>query len=842
VTQAITAKHATTQRRQYSTEPHDDRNLTSVRERGREGPANEILQQLPLEDRRLLGRARLHGIHTLDQLHFEADLGHNDDIGSRLLDRPERRQDLDLWLFLLEVNRQYRGLNGVKATWRGLVYRGQKVELETHNANARDLIDAIIYTGITEDLDFLREVVRHCLHLQYFMNDLFVAVIGGLLRYRPDQASSMVSRLKASCYHGRHDLMQVFRMACDSTEQDAMKSFQGVLDQIPETDLYDETIPYLWERKRSADAFALHEYFLARRDRPKSKQDLDTFIAYLAYSGQPLEPFLKGLRAGGLGGYHKQAVRIYKQEVQRLLVQENASRGIDFDYSSVKRGQRRTLGDHTIARVFATTAFSFEFLINAVSTFGVVEIGPLALRQMVLSSPDLATLDARYKRLSELEIDTDSSVYAIIVNRLRESRNWKLLRLIAESDMHHDEFANRDLQRRLLNQYLLQGSKQDLTRTLVILNEGRTDQKAQEYSLNVLIRSAAINHDWRLVLHMITSLHQTNFRLSATILHQLIEMLLPSSNSGRSGFHSTFRHIPNFDVPTFLIGILQQLLATRTNISPSHWRRPIVSLAHSSRIEQVHALSVFLADHYTSPRRNVDADSDLSKLFTPLFQRALIAWDFVGRKWRDTLLPKSVNESTTMPPAPEAGVADDALFDEAFFPQPTTPSNPTDAVNVPWLQGANLLKNLRDKHGLKISLPELEKEYLLRIKRMALGQGNLKVASNKDAARACGYSYRDFADGWAALWSPSLPGMPLPGKDNEVSEATNSDRKNNINNAGGTQDGAASLFMGPGPNEGGNGHGRLTRGLERFLDEVRSGRYAEKQARRANKRLRAPSS
>lgn len=731
-----------------------------------DGPSPE----LSIENRRLLGRARLHGINSMEQLQFEADLGHRKHFGFKLLDKKSRRQDLDLWLFLLDFARQSRGFVGVRAIFRGLIHRGQAVKLEADNANARDLIDAFIYAGVTENRYFLRDVVNECIVRKWFIDDLFVAVVGGLLRYRPELAPSMTSRMRRTCYQGRHDLLRTFRVASESEASSALTYFGRVRDQLPDTNIYQDTIPYLWELGKPEKAFEWHGYLIARQDLPKTFEVLLPFIGYLAHSGQDLQPFLHGLQAAG-ADFASQARRIYQREAERTL--QNLSENGNYQPLNVANESHGKLKDETIARALATSAFSFDFVMNAVHFLGTVEFGPLSVRQLILMSPDLPTLDAYFERLRELGIDTGSSTFVRIIHRLRSSRHFDLMKLLAESDMHHDEFSDLDLQRRLLATYNLRSPGPEVTRTLTILNAGHTDQKAREHSTNLLLRAAGIRHDWRLVLDIVISLHRSGHRITQTVLVQLIRMLLPGTYYATRGFRPTFKGIPPFDTLSFLIGLMQQLLCTRTMVSPSHWLLPCIALGQRNRISDLHALLLFLAKHYTGPHHGPDTDRDLAKLFTPIMQRALVAWDFRARKWRDQLYPKS--------PQP-----------------PFSRTRLKETATEPWLAGLRLLKRLRDEFGVAVDLPSLRAQYLFRIRQMAGAQGQWLVTSNKLSARMRGYKYRDFVEGWDEVW--------------EVHDSDSGNKGSTGSSGGRTAKGVSQLIR-----DLRNDGGKWTRSKDRYL-------------------------
>lgn len=781
---------------------------------------------LSIHDRRLLGRARLHGIHSLDQLRFEADLGHVDAIGSRILDQPTRRQDLDLWLFLLEVNRQFHGLKGVKAIWNGLLRRGAKVKLESDNANARDLIDAFIYAGITEDIQFLKAVVTQCMKLDYFTADLFVAVIGGLLRHRPESAPGLARSMQRFFYQGRSDLLQVFRSACESGVPHALKHFYRVRNLLPEAEIYHDTVPYLWELGRAEDAFGLHHYLLARDDLPKAFAVLVPFIGYLAHAGQDLKPFLRDLENAGVD-FSNQAQRVYRQQVEHLL--QHPPGNDEFKPMAVPDQPQSKLQDHTIARALATTAFSFDFVINAICLFGAVEFGPLAVRQLVLTSSDLPTLNTRFERLHTLGIDTGASQFVTIIRRLLQSGNFDLMKLLAESDMHHDEFADRSLQRRLLSSYSPRTSQLDITRTLTILNRGHTGRDDQEYSTSLLLRSAAIRHDWQLVLDIVVSLHRTGHRVTRSTLGVLARTLLPSPCYTVDGFRLTLRDVPSFDTLSFFIGLLQQLLATRTNVLPSDWFRPLFLLGQHQRLDELHSLALFLARCFQTSNNSSDLDSsaDLSRLFTPHMQCALIAWDFTARKWRRALFPfvigshrwrRSLSSQTP-------GFSPDELKATA---------------QEPWLHGARLLKRLRDEYHVTLDFPALTKQYLFRIRQMAAAEGSWKVSSNKHCASLRGYRYQDFVEGWEDVWRDEhddyvVRSAPPLSVDNVLGD--------DASHASSPARTTTACPSSTSPVSGAGG-GRLAKGVARFLRHLQrgkgSGAWQVRRRRRRSRYLTGP--
>ena len=645
----------------------------------------------------MLGKARLNGIESLEKLEFEADIGHTQDIGSRMTDTVRHREDLDLWLLLLEFNQHRHGVKGAKAIWRAMMFRGKPVKLESRNRNASDLVQSII-TSATKDIPFLKRFSLDCVYRDIFRDQLFVWVVGALLLLNPKAAPALAIRLKDPCLQGKHDLLELVQIACQSTKEDSIYRLCQVRNCLPDFRIYDEVMPVVWDTSRVSDAFMMHRNLLARGDFPQSFDALRPFVQHFVATGESLESFLRGLAFVGVS-FEAQIRRYYANQGYKAA--QNPSRIVAQD---AFEGDPRKPSDETIARTLVT--FPFEFAIQSLRFFGLIEVGPLSVRQIVRSSADSGMLKERFEKLREYEIDTGSSAYV------------RLLKRLATSGLYED----RDLQRRLLKQGFLRNDYRQANKALTILHQGHISPFEQRRSINLLLQSAIAAGDWPKILDLVDQISHQGHEVEIYTLNFLIQRILQQE----------FTPADPVDRIAFLVGVLQRLLAAGTPIQPATWLRPLTALGMQGRLDELESLMIWLAEwDISAPRQPHVFDRDLTKLFTPGLQRALLSWSFNKVDWKEPLdLPGAAGKA----------------------------SPPTEDSQLPWLWGARLLKRLHDECQVEVSLPDLQTVFVFRVKQLYHAHGRYRLVFNRrNAHTRLAMSPQRYLHSWSKFWGEPIP-------------------------------------------------------------------------------------
>jgi hypothetical protein len=696
------------------------------------------LDALSIAERRLLARARLHGIYTADQLDYEIDLGRGAAPGPRMVDGGQgSRKDLDLWLFLIDAARQKKGVQGVLDLANALFRRGPPLQLTSDNGNARDMIDAFLWAAINhpkkekERSFHLKHICVQCRNYGYCADLIFVGAVGGLLRMKPHLALSMAQWLwKRQLYRGPDDLEHIFQSACASDFPSALEHCNNVLNFLTSKKVYHWTVPYLWETERAAAAFTWHDYRIAHGDRPQDFSLLLPFVAHTALTGGDIEPFITNLTKHGVD-FAGQIRQTYQLMATNLVARPTT---VDGAVSQAVAAARRfsTPSDETVARVFATASFSFDFALNSLCFLGLRQVGPMSVRQMILTAPDLKTVNERFELLQQRGVDMGAHPFVVVVRRLYEMKEFRLLKRIAETDMHHDEFTDMELQRSLLGRSVPNKEIFDTTRSLLILRAGDNRLRDSDWTTNTLLVDAIHWADWQRVLEIVVSLHQTRHVIAPSVITYLAQRCLGPSvfREMASEFLITPRKA---DMVSLMIGTCQQILSSGSNIDVSFWRYAFVALAHMSRVSEVHSLIRWILKYYGPGgqlRARSASSADLNTLFTPMTQKAIIAWDFTKVEWKSILF----------------GDVED--YDHLFFRPLTSP---------PWIQTARLLRYFSDHPslGVEIDYLDLEDEFIYRLRQMHGTVRSTKISSNRRWATMRGFTLLDMAEHWLKVWEGS---------------------------------------------------------------------------------------
>ncbi|EXJ95380.1 hypothetical protein A1O1_00501 [Capronia coronata CBS 617.96] len=586
----------------------------------------------------ILEDAFFYGIRSKEQLLYEADVGHALDIGTRLVDKPPARQNIDLWRILLRAQALQNGHDGIKAIWRGLQYRGKAIRFDDRDPQANVLWQIFLSAGAA-DHQFLWSLCKVAKRNKFDRPALFAEVVGAALEgSAPQRAVDFASFLLQSHYRGREDLLAVFDSACRAESANVLKDFCKVHELVPKTQIYTDVTSTLWEHDRPSDAFMMHSFLISRGDLPPRFEVLEPFLSYLVVHHKKLSSFLLPLNAAG-ASFESQARRFWSRERSRITGLSPESLNI---VASKTLGVNPTkLSDQFVARAFATRAFSFDFTVNSLRMIGLIEAGPLAVRQAALTAPDLATLQARFNKFDDLGIDTGSSAFVRILRKVCNAGRWEMVQALVNNDLHHEVFENLGLQERLLTEYYRTRDWLQLNRTLVILNDGVFDDTAQARAGNLVLRIMLEAGDWARALDLVRDLQARGLTISVSIV-RCINRLFRDTKS------SVFAHAENVDRIAYLIGLLQDILASGTHFDIKYWRWPLRALGRLGRMKELECLTYWIAEQYKAQGLHQLGDleqdapklSGLGVLFDEKVQKSLVSWCFRPHRGMNAVTPE----------------------------------------------------------------------------------------------------------------------------------------------------------------------------------------------------------
>lgn len=585
----------------------------------------------------LLTDAFMYGLRSKEELLYEADVDHWRDLGSRLVDGPPGRYNIELWLILLRAQALQNGHNGIKSIWEGLRMRGPMVRLDDDGPRVNSLWNVFVAAG-SADEQFLWVISTRARESKFVRPAIYTEIVCAALESQYPTRALKFSNYHLDSFRGRDDLIAIFASAIRSNHPRALEGFCKIYDRVPRHDIYSSVVPLLWEQNRPSDAFYMHLFLLSRGDLPDRFELLEPFIHHLAFNNQSVTPFVTALTSAG-ASFEAQIRHFWAAE--KSLQADYPSISQNLVASKLSRPLNQKLSDHFVARAFATRAFSFEFAVNTMRLLGLVEVGPLATREVVIWTSDASTLQSRFQLLREVGIDSGSSTFVRTIHNASEAGQWDIVQSLAKSDLHHETFADRALQERLLTQYYHEKDWSQFNRTLAIINTGKFGHNEKGRAATVLLLIMLKAGDFQAAIHLMSRMRQQNQSLDGRTTSSEIRLALRQWYQ-RSHQEMTMVKSGN-DQLALLIGLLQDLVASGPYVSLETWQVPLIALAKAQRFKAFERLAIWIAEWYrpnglhsqyweTSPSGQ---SSDLNNLFTPMFQRMLISWCFripPGRK------------------------------------------------------------------------------------------------------------------------------------------------------------------------------------------------------------------
>lgn len=664
----------------------------------------------------LLKRAKAFGIQSTEQLQLESKEPPGNNPYSRLVDRPEWRDNLDLWCLFLDFRRFKFGDRGVQLTFEDLRKQCSKT-FPFVGPQADYLWDAFVASGI-RDLPFLERVCNWEIRKGAQRPDLLVDVCGRLLH---SNNASQAPRFAALIHHSHKvtqaDLVGLCRNAGDSKSEGAFEHFCNMSFLFEGLKVYDQIINTLTRNNEMFKAWAMHRFLISIGDLPARFDTLVPFVQDLASTGSSLKSFLDSLKYAGVS-FEAQVRRLYDLERTRMVGM--SATNLNITASKTLGVQPKGLSDEFAARAFATTSLSFDFVLNALRLLGLVAVGPLAVRQIVLGADGTDEVNRRFNKLQEVGVDTGSSAYVRLVKRLASMGQREVLASVLQSDQHPDVFEDRSMQKKLMSHYLHIQDHASVNQTAAVLDLQHSINPRRRLPLHVILDSALEVRDWSTVSSILLRLFRGKGKIDSRITKSIRERLFPKRRPNRE-LHTQ----KDLDGILFFISVAQTLLNSGLHLEPAIWREPIIRLGMMGHWNEAERTVLWVASHYYN--KPDFGSKPLDVVFTPTTQQAMITWGFIH---------PSTGEDQISGPSLKA-------------------SYNTRAEDL-WLRGIRLLRQLADQYDVSISFHTVQRAVMLRLRALFSVGGFSKLVSNRRLREHNSQSLEYYLSTFYRVWRQPL--------------------------------------------------------------------------------------
>ena len=502
---------------------------------------------------------------TYSQLDFESDFrlhpgsGLRIIDGSRLVDDPRYKEDIDLWVQLILFRKRVYGLQSLRSTLKEIF--SKRVPLHSR------LLDSGLLEYAFQDTwqRGLYPLIAYATHLWrmegYRYDSLYADVVGHFLTTDCSKAYLWHTRLAPNFPPSEAQFKQIF---LGVRKNDAsLIIFREIYKDLLFRRMYSWIVPKLCEDETFVAAAAWHYFLLMHGDFPPNSSYVEPLLQHLTQTG-----------------HHDQA---------RLITQKLVEAGVAFEDSSdrstkgkilmsretMNRIQGETYGiapkklsDEFCARLFATKIFSVETVIKGLHVLGTEAIGPLALQEIALRACSVEKCQPEIivqslNQLKEAGISIGGSVLSRLIAKLAMEKEHEILLDVVRSDLHPEVYEDSALQESLLTSYERAKDQRQINRTLAVLLFDKEPNLRETFHFNLLFRSS-IRHDDRIRMS----------QLFETMKEQHIPLLEESCKLFRKYVLSerqVSKGPATIEELDFIINVWRTAMCGGSHIPPSAW-------------------------------------------------------------------------------------------------------------------------------------------------------------------------------------------------------------------------------------------------------------------------------
>ncbi|KAJ5230163.1 hypothetical protein N7489_010871 [Penicillium chrysogenum] len=635
-----------------------------------------------------------------DKLEFESDVGHLNNIGTRLVDNPEHRNNLDLWEELLRHRQRHYGDNGTLEIWEGLRVRVDGVRLPVAGEQADFFWQNFVDMGLRREI-FLKEVIDYAVILREQQGNgwpqLYERVVGGFLdQGLTKRAVEWHKKLQSSHLASANDVLKILPSAIRSSSLPAgtefatsadlqrsslslgLQAFQAICSTTPDHNFYGPVIAMLVQQGHGEAAISMHRFLARRQDHPQSPDEIQPLLEYV-------EKF--GLRKefNQLRGYVKK-----RFDTEALIDQPGP---IDTAPKSEEKGSQdgKPFKDDIGAKLFATRALNFDMIVGGLKMLGVSEIGHRTLRELATRAHGNQDLLDKLKILKQSGISTGSTVFSRLIQKLASQNRDILLSDFLRSDQHPDILEDKRMQESMLVSYYMARDWRLYNMTLAVLTElysGAPDL----YDIHFRKHIAA----WE--LNAASKVADELALRGRTLGEDSVDFLAEQILTPRRMNHRPppGQRLSAVDEVMFIFKILKRVVPAGGYVSAAFWVEMLKRLGMAEAWadwDKLRDCCQWLVRQYAESRHqkpglnfppakpSLDPAKQangrdrrmLDLVFTPQMQAAIVSWGFMFR-----VLDTTASKFTVAPPNPQ-----------------------TDERLIPWVRGLILLREL-EQSGLRL--------------------------------------------------------------------------------------------------------------------------------------------
>jgi len=664
---------------------------------------------------------------TFEELRTQCDAA--SERGDLLVDHPEYRGDVRLWVELTQFRRRLQGSDGVLEIWAGM--RRREVDLPVEGEKADFLWEAFIsaasYTsdGVREDV--LEDLYSHALELRdrtgRSYQHLYSCFVGASLRLAWHRMAhrwhrALVAELLATPDALKDTIIDVVKSARPDW---ALKIFKDLYKYASVGKFYDTCIAKLLDAGEEHLALSLHQYLLRRGDVPSSETFKLPGVQKLFDMDKD-----KSLPAKLSKDSAKLSQNRPVSHHNHLVMSRASMSGVMGDVHGIRP---KEISDTFVAKMFATQAFPFDLVMKSLSFFAVEKLGPLALREMAIRAGSASELHMQLEQLNTNAITVSDAVYCRVLQDLANNGRDDVLSALLASDQHPEAFENPQIQEEKLVSSLETGNTMQMQIALLALSLAGKEVESRAWNRVFQHHCRTRNH--ASILATMQMMKAEGMPLTRKTIRCLMFLVLPQRKRGRREWILTLREKAPFSQLDFVTAACMYEEQQRRTIDPRVWRELLKRHGMAGhRWDALERLVLWLAERYTTERFRIwreitarggdrtegtvvtptlRAKSPAHEIFDKQMLQAIFTWGLRSAAERQLLRPVSIDNTNG---GTSQWSEDDPSAHIKFNVHNTTDRQMRNPE--PWAQGLHLLARLK-AYGIPIKIKDVQVAFAVRM-------------------------------------------------------------------------------------------------------------------------------
>ncbi|KAK5136669.1 hypothetical protein LTR08_002322 [Meristemomyces frigidus] len=678
----------------------------------------------------------LGGGVSFDTLRYQADVSAKDELGARLVDQAEHRQNLRLWIELLQFRQRLDGLVGIAAVWHGM--RQREVELPVDGEEADIMWPTFVHAIIDErkwmNIDLLDYIVDLKQRTGQHYAKLYELIVGSYLRVLPSLARFWHERLSDAGIVSPDAPRNLILDAIHSPwPSHAFKEFRRLYRSCQARDLYDACITEALKLESSpATALPWHRFLIKSGDAPSpamfARPDVQRLFVLDGDKSLPMVHQKENKEPKSHGIALPEYPPVTRVTMSSLVGEVHGIKPKD-------------IGDTFVAKMFATRAFSLDLVLRGLSFFAVDSLGPVALREMAIRAGSPVEFCNHLPTLKAMNIGIANDAYCGLLQKVAREGQPDLFQALIFSDQHPEAYSDTQTQELLLTSSLEESNWIQAHLTLLCLSQAGAAQHAGAW--NRVVQHYCRKRQHSAVAQTIQHVQTEKLPLTFETLRLLHCYILPLRKRGKRPGESERRDRPPFNALDFVTNAVMYASETarRTCTPENHvgarvWMELLKRYGMTHRFPELAKLVLWLvARHSNAGETWLHPSNQLHWIFSRQTQEALFAWGFRNAGLRHQLRP--MEERPGHRPLPEGHAA--------LTTQPTL-----NASAEVWAQGLPLLLLLRSR-GVRVEDESVKTAFRTRM-WILFGPGDSTVAMNETIRRENRLSLAHFIRGFNDFW------------------------------------------------------------------------------------------